>query len=74
MEQLRSNVALMEEIGRIAEVAGYLWTKGWAERNGGNISVNVTSLLTSADLALPALAPAKPLPEKWKLWPVMYFM
>lgn len=64
MEQLRSNVALMEEIGRIAEVAGYLWTKGWAERNGGNISVNVTSLLTSADLALPALAPAKPLPEK----------
>ena len=29
-----------------------------------NISVNVTSLLTSEDLALPALAPAKALPEK----------
>ena len=28
----------MAEIGRIAEVAGYLWTKGWAELNGGNIS------------------------------------
>lgn len=64
MGQLRSNCALMEEIDRIAEVAGYLWTKGWAERNGGNISVNVTSLLTSEDLALPALAPAKALPEK----------
>lgn len=64
MEQLRSNCALMAEIDRIAEVAGYLWTKGWAERNGGNISVNVTSLLTSEDLALPALAPAKALPEK----------
>ena len=65
MEQLRSNCALMAEIDRIAEVAGYLWTKGWAERNGGNISVNVTSLLTSEDLALPALAPAKAL--RWKL-------
>ena len=66
MEQLRSNCALMAEIDRIAEVAGYLWTKGWAERNGGNISVNVTSLLTPEDLALPALAPAKALPEKMK--------
>ena len=26
MEQLRSNCALMAEIDRIAEVAGYLWT------------------------------------------------
>jgi len=26
----------------VAEVAGYLWQKGWAERNGGNIVVNVT--------------------------------
>lgn len=64
MEQLRNNAALMAEIGRIAEVAGYLWTRGWAERNGGNISVNVTSLLTAADLSLPALAPAKALPER----------
>ena len=29
----------MAEIDRICEVAGYLWEKGWAERNGGNISV-----------------------------------
>ena len=29
--------------GQVAEVAGYLWQKrGWAERNGGNITVNVT--------------------------------
>ena len=48
----------MAEIGRIAEVAGYLWTKGWAERNGGNISVNLTGLLTDEEMALPALAPA----------------
>ena len=28
---LRNNERLMAEIDRIAEVAGYLWTKGWAE-------------------------------------------
>ena len=28
-----------------AEVAGYLWQKGWAERNAGNISVNVTGVM-----------------------------
>ena len=26
----------------MAEAAGYLWEKGWAERNGGNISYNVS--------------------------------
>lgn len=58
MTILRSNAALMAEIARIAEVAGYLWTKGWAERNGGNISVNVTALMNEEERALPALAPA----------------
>ena len=45
----RNNQALMAEIDRICEVAGYLWEKGWAERNGGNISVNITELLTEAE-------------------------
>lgn len=45
MKTIRNNEKLMAEIGRIAEVAGYLWTKGWAERNGGNISVNLTDLM-----------------------------
>ena len=26
------------EVMKAAEVAGYLWQKGWAERNGGNIT------------------------------------
>ena len=47
MKTIRKNEKLMAEIGRIAEVAGYLWTKGWAERNGGNISVNLTDLMMS---------------------------
>lgn len=58
MTTVRNNTRLMAEIDRIAEVAGYLWTKGWAERNGGNISVNVTTLLSEDEKALPALAPA----------------
>ena len=33
---------LERQINEIAEVAGYLWQKGWAERNGGNITVNLT--------------------------------
>lgn len=37
--------------------------KGWAERNGGNISVNLTGLLTDDEMALPALAPAIELQE-----------
>lgn len=53
----------MAEIGRIAEVAGYLWTKGWAERNGGNVSVNLTSLLSEEEKSLPALSASIPLQE-----------
>ena len=34
----------------IAEVAGYLWEKGWAERNAGNISVDVTELVQKRDV------------------------
>ena len=64
MIDLRNNKSLMSEIGRIAEVAGYLWTKGWAERNGGNISVNVTDLLSETEKSLPALLPQVELPEK----------
>ena len=63
MTTIRNNGPLMAEIGRIAEVAGYLWTNGWAERNGGNISVNLTGLLTSEEMVLPALALATPLQE-----------
>lgn len=41
-------------IEQVAEIAGYLWQKGWAERNGGNISYNVTDKAPQLDL-LPAL-------------------
>jgi len=34
-------------LAEIAEVAGLLWQRGWAERNGGNISVDVTDIISS---------------------------
>lgn len=53
---LDNNNALRHEVEQVAEVAGYLWEKGWAERNGGNITVNVTDAITDAERALPAIA------------------
>ena len=46
--------ALREEIEKTAEVAGYLWQNGWAERNGGNITVNITDY---ADEEMERMAP-----------------
>ena len=31
-------------LSEMADVAGMLWQRGWAERNAGNISVNITDL------------------------------
>lgn len=47
----------MLQLSQIAEVAGYLWEKGWAERNGGNISVNVTDLMNETEKNLPGILP-----------------
>jgi len=37
--------ALARAVASLAETAQFLWDKGWAERNGGNISVNVTDAI-----------------------------
>lgn len=42
---LNGNERLTKRIAEIAEVAGYLWQKGWAERNGGNITLNITDMI-----------------------------
>lgn len=39
----------------MAEVAGYLWQNGWAERNGGNITVNITDLVDDDIRRMPAI-------------------
>ncbi len=42
---LEGRQRLADEVWKVAEVAGYLWQKGWAERNGGNITVNITEFV-----------------------------
>ena len=54
------NYELKQEIMKVAEVAGYLWQKGWAERNGGNITVNITEHVDDVMRDLPPLT--EPLP------------
>ncbi len=53
---LNGRPALKAEIDKVAEVAGYLWEKGWAERNGGNITVNITEYADDEIKALPAIS------------------
>lgn len=53
---LENRPALAAEVEKVAEVAGYLWQKGWAERNGGNITVNITEHVDETMKALPAIS------------------
>lgn len=60
MESILNNrPALAAEVYKVAEVAGYLWQKGWAERNGGNITVNITEYIDDAIRAMPAISEVK---------------
>ena len=52
---LKNRPALEHEVYQAAEVAGYLWQKGWAERNGGNITLNITEYVDDEIKALPAI-------------------
>ena len=54
---LENRDELKRVVGDVAEVAGYLWQKGWAERNGGNITVNITEQVDDKIKALPAISP-----------------
>lgn len=44
------NYLLKKHYKAIGKVAGYVWKKGWAERNAGNISFNVTDLLSNEEV------------------------
>ena len=50
---------LRQEIDNVVEVASYLWQKGWAERNGGNITINITDCVDEEIKALPAIGKTK---------------
>lgn len=51
--------ALKAEIDKTAEVAGYLWQNGWAERNGGNITVNITEFIDDEVRNMSAISEVK---------------
>lgn len=40
--------AVKQEIKKVIEISGYLWQRGWAERNGGNISLNISDIASIA--------------------------
>ena len=54
---LEGRPLLKREVEKIAEVAGYLWQNGWAERNGGNI----TAFIDDEVRAMPAISEVKPI-------------
>ncbi len=45
MKSIQPNAEVMEQIEKAAEVARFLWEREWAERNGGNISLNLTECI-----------------------------
>ncbi|MDR2465912.1 MAG: rhamnulose-1-phosphate aldolase [Prevotellaceae bacterium] len=53
--------ATAKAVNDVAEVAGYLWQKGWAERNGGNITVNLSDSAADAARTLQPIAPPTPI-------------
>jgi rhamnulose-1-phosphate aldolase len=53
---LEGRPALAAAIADVAEVAGHLWAKGWAERNGGNITLNVTEFADAEIRSMPAIS------------------
>lgn len=55
MSIINTNQALQSAIMDVAEVAGHIWQKGWGERNGGNITINITEYATPAWATMPAL-------------------
>lgn len=56
---LEGHPELAREVNKVAEVAGYLWQKGWAERNGGNITINVTEFVDDEIRQMPAISEPK---------------
>lgn len=58
---LDNRPSLQHEVEQVAEVAGYLWQKGWAERNGGNITINITEHVDDAIRQMKPIGPVTPI-------------
>lgn len=58
---LTNRPELKKALDSVAEVAGYLWQKGWAERNGGNLTLNITEYVDDEMRAMPAISKVLPI-------------
>lgn len=45
MKSIELNKAVKIQISKASKTAWYLWQREWAERNGGNISINITNVI-----------------------------
>lgn len=70
---LENRPELKHTVYQVAEVAGYLWQNGWAERNGGNITVNITDLVDDELRQLPAISNVLPIGETLPYLKGQYF-
>jgi len=52
-------------LAQVAGVAQYLWDRGWAERNAGNFSINVTGFFQEKDFGHFASFPFFPLSKEY---------
>jgi len=43
-------LGVQKEIDKVSQIAGYLWEREWAERNAGNISINLTDYFKGENL------------------------
>ncbi len=50
MSKLKISSKVKEELEKVSKVAGYLWQREWAERNAGNLSINLTSFFTKDEV------------------------
>jgi rhamnulose-1-phosphate aldolase len=66
-ELVKQIPALENQILEISEIAQYLWEKGWAEHNAGNISLNISDLISEhnavSQLEVPSFKLEKSYPE-----------
>lgn len=73
MNILKSRPELKAELDKVAEVAGFLWKNGWAERNGGNLTLNITEYADDEMKALPAISDVLPIGATLKNLKGCYF-
>jgi len=50
MSELKIPLKVKEELDKVSRIAGYLWHREWAERNAGNLSVNLTSFFSKEEI------------------------